>query len=313
MILDLARGNPLALHELPRTITSTLGHDVDRCPLTRRLESSFVARVGELGAPTTTALEVAALNDSADLAETLAATELLVGPVADTVLAPAVVAGLITVDGPVVRFRHPLVRSAVRQRLAPEARRAGHAALARVVHDQPERAVHHRAAAALHPDAALAAELEDSAGRALARGAVLNAVADLDRAAKLSVESRVRRDRLFRAGVLAHDLGSTAYGDRLRAQFRDLVLDEEDQLRHAWLGELAATDRGGEHRVSVLLELAGRAQAPGRRPGTAVPPGRGAPLLELLPRPARRCGRRGGDRPPRSRRPRHPGRAARPR
>ncbi|WP_433025782.1 ATP-binding protein [Actinomycetospora sp. CA-053990] len=262
-ILDLARGNPLALHELPRSITSSLGHDLDRWPLTRRLESSFVARVGDLGAATTAALEIVALNDSADLPETLAATELLVGPVEDTVLAPAVVAGLITVDGPVVRFRHPLVRSAVRQRLAPEARRAGHAVLARVVHDQPERAVHHRAAAALHPDAVLAAELEESADRALARGAVLTAVADLDRAAQLSVEGRARRDRLFRAGVLAHDLGATADGNRLRAQFRDLVVDEDDQLRHAWLGELAATDRGGEHRVSVLLELAGRAQAIG--------------------------------------------------
>ncbi|WP_433782119.1 AAA family ATPase [Actinomycetospora sp. CA-101289] len=262
-ILDLARGNPLALHELPRTVTAATGHDADRLPLTRRLERSFTARVGDLGAATTTALEVAALDDGAELAEILAATALLAGPVTAAVLEPAVVAGLVVVEGAVVRFRHPLVRSAVRQRLAPEVRRAGHAALARVVHDQPERAVRHRAAAALHPDAALADDLERSADRALGRGAVATAVADLDRAAQLSEDGRARRDRLFRAGVLAHDLGSPGYGDRLRAQFRDLVEDEADQLRHAWLGELAATDRGGEHRVALLLELAERAHATG--------------------------------------------------
>ena len=105
------------------------------------------------------------------------------------VLDPAVSAGLIGVDGAVVRFEHPLIRSSIYQRLGPATQRAGHDALARVLHGHPERAVWHRAAAALHPDSALAAELEQAADRALPRGATSNAVHALERAAKLSAEA----------------------------------------------------------------------------------------------------------------------------
>jgi DNA-binding CsgD family transcriptional regulator len=261
LILDVAEGNPLALRELPRTITAAADHDVARLPLTTRLENSFTSRLDDLDTRTRTALEVAASNDSEELAEVVTATELLLGPVPSTLLGPAVFLGLVDVEDHAVRFSHPLVRSSVYQRLAPETRRAVHAALARVTRDEPERSVRHRAAAALHPDAALAAALEQSADRALERGATSDAIGALDRAAQLSAKGRARRHRLFRAAGLAYEAGWSDHGDRLRARYRELVADEHDGLRFAWLGELAATDRSGEHRIDVLLASADRAHA----------------------------------------------------
>ena len=190
LILEVASGNPLALLELPRTLTAADdATNTDRLPLTRRLELSFAARIGDLDPTTRAALNLAALNDY-NVAEIIAATELLVGTATPAVLDPAIAAGLISVEGTAVRFEHPLIRSSIYQRLSPAAQRAGHNALARVLHDSPERALWHWAAAALHPDSALAAALEQSADRALQRGATSNAVYVLERSAQLSVKSR---------------------------------------------------------------------------------------------------------------------------
>ena len=235
--------------------------DTDRLPLTRRLDRSFAARIGDLDATTRTALNLAALNDSDDVAEIIAATGLLAGTATPAVLDPATSAGLISVEGTAVRFEHPLIRSSIYQRLSPSTQQAGHNALARVLHGSPERALWHWAAAALHPDSALAAGLEQSADRALQRGATSNAVYALERSAQLSVESHDRRRRIFRAAALGYAADSTAQADRLRSTYRALIGDDADRLRYEWLYELSGTDRGGEQRVSVLVELADQAHA----------------------------------------------------
>jgi DNA-binding CsgD family transcriptional regulator len=262
LILEVAAGNPLALLELPRTVTAAgEATDTDRLPLTRRLERSFAARIGDLDATTRAALNLAALNDSGDLAEIIAATELLAGTAAPAVLDPAVSAGLISVEGTAVRFEHPLIRSSIYQQLSPTELRAGHNALARVLHGHSERAVWHWAAAALHPDSALAAALEQSADRSLQRGATLSAVHALERSAQLSAEDVGRRRRIFRAATLAYEAGRATQADRLRSSYRALIGDDADRLRYEWLCELASTDRGGEQRVGVLVELADQAHA----------------------------------------------------
>ena len=261
LILDVAQGNPLALLELPRTVTSADAVGPDRLPLTRRLEQSFASRIGDLDAMTRTALNLAALSDSDDLGEIVAATELVAGPATPAVLDPAVSAGLISVDDAVVRFKHPLIRSSIHQQLSPTSLRAGHQALARVVRGNPERATWHWAAAAVHPDSALATALEQSADHSVQRGATSNAVHALERAAQLSVEPADRRQRTFRAASLAYAAGRAAHADRLRSSYRELVTSDADQLRYEWLCELASTDRGGEQRVSVLIDLADHAHA----------------------------------------------------
>ncbi len=106
-----AKGNPLALHELPRTVTAADAVGADHLPLTKRLEQSFASRIGDLDVTTRTALNLAALSDSGDLGEVVAATELVVGTATPAFLDPAVSAGLISVDDAVIRFKHPLIRS----------------------------------------------------------------------------------------------------------------------------------------------------------------------------------------------------------
>ncbi|MEO3927631.1 AAA family ATPase [Micromonosporaceae bacterium B7E4] len=263
LLLDTACGNPLALLELPRAMGENSSPNTDRLPLTARLESSFLARIGEFDAATTTTLEVAALSDADDVAEIVAAAELLSGRDVTPSLDPAVTAGLIVVDGAAVRFRHPLIQSAILQRLGPDRRRACHAALAGVLPDRPERSVWHRAAAALRPDTALAADLERHAEQAIKRGAPTNAVRALERAAQLSVDSRDKAARTYRAAALAYAVGQPEHGERLRRHYRDLVHNEHDGLRYEWLNELADGDRGGELRINALVDLAGRATVVG--------------------------------------------------
>ncbi|GID42885.1 LuxR family transcriptional regulator [Actinoplanes capillaceus] len=262
LVLDAARGNPLALLELPRAAGRYAGANTGRIALTARLENSFLARTGELDVSTTTVLEVAALSDADDVAEIVAAASFL-APDAPPSLDPAVSAGLIVVDGASVRFRHPLIRSAVLQRLGPDRRRACHAALARALSGQPERSVWHRAGAALRPDAALAAELEQHADQAIRRGAQAFAVRALERAAQLSAARGDRRARTYRAAALAYTVGQPENGERLRRHHRDLIDAGHDELRHEWLNELADSDHGGEQRIHTLLGHAERATAIG--------------------------------------------------
>jgi len=79
-------------------------------------------------------------------------------------------AGLLNVSGPSLRFRHPLVRSAVTQTASPQRRAEVHQAFARARAADPDRATWHRALGASRPDEELAAALDAGADRAAAHG-----------------------------------------------------------------------------------------------------------------------------------------------
>jgi hypothetical protein len=196
-LISEASGNPLALVELPRSERAADAGDTLWLPLTERLERAFFGRVSELPNGPRTLLFVAAENDGTSVHEVLRACKVLSGEhVGIDVLAPAISAKLIEIEGTELRFRHPLVRSAIHQAVDPATRQRIHAALAVILQDQPDRRVWHRAAATIGFDDDLAAEHDQMAARAQRRGSVAMAIAALERAARLSSTARARSDRL---------------------------------------------------------------------------------------------------------------------
>ncbi len=114
--LKEAAGNPLALVELPRGERAAEARDMPWLPLTERLERAFSNRLSDLPPATRTLLFVAAENDETSLHEILSAGEAVLGEwVGVDALAPAIAARLIEIHGAEMRFRHPLVRSAMHQ------------------------------------------------------------------------------------------------------------------------------------------------------------------------------------------------------
>src|SRR5262249_13268991 len=148
-------------------------------PLSARVERTFSGLVADLPALTQDLLLIAALDDSGDLDEILSAATILTGTaIAADAIQPAVITRLVSVDERYeLRFRHPLLRSALRQRAAPGDRRRVHAALAEALSGSPARSVWHRASAVTGPDETLARELADVATGAAARQAVAVALA----------------------------------------------------------------------------------------------------------------------------------------
>jgi DNA-binding CsgD family transcriptional regulator len=209
-IIAEARGNPLALLELPRglvpaEVAGEFGLQASQ-PLSGRIERSFVRRLEELPAQTQLLLLVAASEPVGDpVLMWRAAGRMGIAPQA---VAPAVSAGLLTL-GARVTFAHPLVRSAVYRAASSEARCAVHRALANVTDPEldPDRRAWHRAQATSGPDEDVASELERSAGRAQARGGLAAAAAFLERSAELTLEPSRRAERTLAAAQAMHQAG----------------------------------------------------------------------------------------------------------
>ncbi|WP_459182082.1 helix-turn-helix transcriptional regulator [Streptomyces sp.] len=227
-ILDEARGNPLALLELPAALgdlrnPQSFTHP-EVLPVTERLQAVFAARVAALPTETSELLLLAALDGTGDLrvlADTADGRDSL------EALGPAERARLVFVDPTTRRleFRHPLTRSAVVGLATDAERRRAHTILAsRLVHD-PERRAWQLAAAALGADETVAGLLEDVAQLAADRGDPVGAVAAFVRAADLSPE----RTNKFRRMARAAYLGANVTGDLgLAPQLLDESVLEQD-------------------------------------------------------------------------------------
>ncbi|MDA0159934.1 AAA family ATPase, partial [Solirubrobacter ginsenosidimutans] len=200
-IIAETRGNPLALLELPRGMTPAElagGFGLpDATPLGDRIERSFQRRVAGMPRATRQLLLIAAAEPIGDPTRLWqAAARLRV----DVVAALAGAEDLIAVDAR-VRFRHPLVRSAIYRVATPKERSEVHRALAESIPDgiDPDRRTWHRAHAAAGSDEEIAAELEASAGRAQARGGLAAAAAFLERAVELTPDPGRRAQRALAA------------------------------------------------------------------------------------------------------------------
>ncbi|WP_185902516.1 AAA family ATPase [Streptomyces sp. WAC05292] len=207
-ILETAAGNPLALVELARQAARDGGLPATgHVPVTDLLERTFAAQVDELPAASRGALLLAAAAEGAGLADVMAALP----PGTDVeVWRPAEQAGLIRLHPDRIDFRHPLVRSAIYGAAPFAERRRAHLALAAALRGDPDRRAWQLSAATVAPDASVAGALEETALRAVARGAMAEAVAGLERAAQLGTDPADRVRRLATAAyasVLAGDLG----------------------------------------------------------------------------------------------------------
>jgi predicted ATPase len=210
------RGNPLALLELPRGLSPAqlaggfglLETPLEVLSLTGRIEDSFLRRVEALPGPARLWLVVAAAEPTGDLALVWRAQAQLGIPA--VAAESAVQDGLVEV-GARVRFRHPLVRSAVYRSASGSERQAAHRALAEATDPQldPDRRAWHRAQAASEPDEDLAAELMLSAGRAQRRGGLTAAAAFLERAAALTPDPGRRAGRTLAAAQAKAQAGAS--------------------------------------------------------------------------------------------------------
>jgi DNA-binding CsgD family transcriptional regulator len=195
-------GNPLGLIELGGELSSGQLHGQaplpDPLPLGRRLEARFLGQVRRLPADTRLLLLCAAADPTGDAELLWRAADRLGLPAAAA--AAAEDQDLVAFRAP-VRFRHPLIRSALYYGAPVQDRRRVHAALAEATDPvaDGDRRAWHRAAAAAGRDEVVAAELERAAARAGRRGGYAAAGAFLARAAALSPGTRQRVRRLLAA------------------------------------------------------------------------------------------------------------------
>ncbi|MEV6905040.1 AAA family ATPase [Amycolatopsis sp. NPDC051372] len=254
-------GNPLALLELPLGLTPAelaggfglLG----ATPLPGSIEGTFGRRYCVLDEPARLVLLTAASDPSGDPALVYRAIAGL-GIEADAATA-AQESGL-AVLGAHIRFRHPLARSAVYRSATPAERLRVHRALAEATDSRadPDRRAWHRAQAAPGPDEDVAAELELSADRAMARAGLAAAAAFLQHAAALTPDPARRVGRALSAAQAALAAGA------LDATVDLLVLAEagpSTDLQHAEAGLIRAqlafvTNRGSD--APLLLVHAAR-------------------------------------------------------
>jgi len=233
-IVAETHGNPLALLELPRDLTSSelagrIGV-LDRASLPQRLEQNYIRRLEALGPEARQLLLLASAEPIGDpLLLWAAASRLGIDP---AVVRSVGELGLVTIGARVI-FRHPLVRSAAYRCASPEDRRAVHRALADLIDPEsdPERRAWHLAAATAGLDEQVAVELERSAGRAQARGGLAAAAAFLQRAVELTEDRALRPERALAAAAANVQAGRVEVALALLSVAEAGPLEEHQRLR----------------------------------------------------------------------------------
>jgi hypothetical protein len=255
-IRDEAQGNPLALLELPAAWAGSASSRADWQPLTlsARLERAFAGRFAELPPVTRDGVLVAAVDPVNELAEIVAAASAFSGaPMAADMFGPAADVGLLRIDDGRLHFRHPLMRSGVVQSETLSRRQAAHAALAEVLVNEPYRRTWHRAQSIVGPDDQVADELEGCVAITLGRGAVMSAIAGLQRSAQLTSSPARRGHRLLMAAEHAFGLGRVDLVHDMVTAAARLDLSELDYARRQWLQEIFNDGVPGD--ATRVLEL----------------------------------------------------------
>lgn len=263
-------GNPLALVELSRDI-DRLDRAVPDMPLPvpQTVARAFGRRINALSPGTRLPLLIAAVADG-DMTVTAHAAAALGSDVDQ--LAAAETAGLLRIDGGRVRFRHPLVRSAIYVEADTKTRRDVHRAVAAAFPAaMRDRRAWHLSEACLGPNDAVAFELSEVAERAGARGAYEVAAAASARSAELTADHAVRAARLTAAAESAWLAGRASRATELLMQAAELVTDvrmlaeiealrgnialRAGSLRDAYAQLTVAAERSADSDADMAVEL----------------------------------------------------------
>ncbi|MDX6619052.1 MAG: hypothetical protein QOK36_1438 [Gaiellales bacterium] len=249
LVVAAARGNPLALRELPAALPEAGEPPAAGLAENLSVERVWLDRLAHMSARARADLLCDALDaDGPRLA-------------GDEVIA----SGLVDVIAGHLQFRHPLVRDVVVYAAGEDERAAAHHALA-VSASDPDLRVWHAAAAAGAPDETLAAALDDIAQRAAARTAWTIAARASERAARLSADAAERARRLTAAGEAAfaagHALAALDHLDEALALADDgAVRSRVEQLR----GRVAARTGSAKDAMKRLVLAAEASAQPERR------------------------------------------------
>ena len=268
---EMSGGNPFFAQEIGMALLRR-GGEVEageRLPIPDRLHELIDDRLAGLPAATIEALDIV----SALSAPTLDAIAAAIAPSAvDDRLGPAIENGVVEAAGDGLRFTHPLLASAVYQKIPPARRRELHARLATIVRDPEERA-RHLALSVEGPDVAVAAALEEAALLASSRGAPQSAAELWEMARRATPRDRgedlVRRTH--QAGVAHYECGNTSLARGVLEQAVDLsmagpargrvLLDlgmglaEVEGWRGAWaVFEAARGEAGDDLALRALVE-----------------------------------------------------------
>ena len=220
-IIAQTGGNPLGLIELGGELSrEQLAGEIplpELLPVGGSLQARYLRQIGRMPAETQVLLLAAAADPTGDPALLWRAGEFLGFGI--RAAAPAEVEGLLRFS-PLVRFRHPLIRSAVYHGATLAERVRVHEALARATDPQvaADLRAWHRAEAAIGPDESVAGELERAADRARDRGGWAASSRFLARAATLTLDADARLRRVLAAAQAETTAGACGRAQALLGQ-----------------------------------------------------------------------------------------------
>jgi DNA-binding CsgD family transcriptional regulator len=274
-LLSQARGNPLAVLELPGALAASGSGAVDESrsavlPLSRRLQAVYASRLAGLPQSCRDALLMMALDSTNDTRVPQASDT---GRHGLSELGPAERARLIGLNRGSQRltFRHPLIRSAVVELASDDERRQAHRRLAELMSAEPDRRAWHLGQATIEQDEQVAVLLEQAAHRVLRRGDAIGAVAALIRASELSPAAQDRARRLADAAYLgANATGELENAEALLSDARCAYPEAEASVEMAIAAAFVLLNGDGDVRTAHRLLLGAMQTARSRNVSTVT-------------------------------------------
>lgn len=252
-LVEATAGNPLALVEVPAALTEAQRQGRVPADLSlwtaSRVAAAFLAPARSLAEPVRRALVVCAAEGGGTLAVLARALSRMGSDL--RVLDAAVAAGLLTVRGESVGFRHPLVRAAVYSAAGPGLRREAHLAMSTALRspDEADRRAWQLAMATPGPDERIAAALAETADRALERGGVMAQAQAWEQAARLSECPDARARRLLRSAGAWLSAGVVEHAEALLTDVVHLTREPDQRCRAQAVRGYLALQRGDTSAV----------------------------------------------------------------